>query len=605
MRKRKDYRLPTQPTSFSGAGIPRDLVIRFLDATGAPAGVLDLSSHAGRARMAADLAHALRWHLADKCDAHRQGTQYQLAYWFRFLDEHDPGRETVTSARDVDRPLLLAYVHWLGQQSLARSTRAGLYYAIHTPLSWLKRNRPDLVQADLDLPRNLNPGKDKDARPRPALQRAELDAVLAACRADIDASWADFQRGRALTAQGDPAVVDQVPLAELDLRDLSVMLALIARRHGGLIPRRPVPDAEGKSCWLLAQAIRRHGGNQRVSRFLHATAETLIPSMIAIGAQTFANPEALHDFRRDCISEHVFLNGRTLVTWGKGRSNRVQRRSFLRDRSLSVPNLIDRVLALTAPLVPHTPAEDRDKLFLAARVLTRRHVGLLPSCTVVDHVRLFAERHGLRTLGGAPLALTLVSLRATGLTLAHAAFGGDVTKTQVLANHADPDQTRHYVSQPVTQAEQAIALARLQGRFVEAVRGGRDGLGRAADGDGSGHAATEVDARNATASGFLCADPLAGVAPGQRKGRLCTAWLGCFTCPNAVIPLDADTLARLLRTRDALAEARGAMALDRWMLLYAPKLEILERDVLPRFPGDMHGAARARLDQVPCPPPIE
>ncbi len=295
MRKqRKEYRLPPQPVPCSGVNVPNDLVVRFLDATGAPAGVLDLSAHSGRTRLAADLAHALRWHLADKCDAHRQGVQYQLAYWFRFLDEEDPGRKSVVSARNVDRPLLLAYAYWLDRQPLAKSTRASLCSAIHTPLAWLKRNRPDLVQADLDLPRNLHPRKGSDARPRPALARAELDAVLAACRTDIEASWADFERGRALIAQCEPVVANQVPLADLDLRDFGVVLALIARRHGGLIPRRPLPDAEGKRCWLLAQAIRRHGGNQRVSRFLHATAETLIPYMIAIGAQTFANAEALH-----------------------------------------------------------------------------------------------------------------------------------------------------------------------------------------------------------------------------------------------------------------------------------------------------------------------
>ena len=83
-------------------------------------------------------------------------------------------------------------------------------------------------------------------------------------------------------------------LSYIDLKDLGVLLALIDRRgNGGAIPRRPQPDTNGKTCWRLHQAIRRHGGNQRISRFLHATAETLIPYMIAIGAQTFANPEAL------------------------------------------------------------------------------------------------------------------------------------------------------------------------------------------------------------------------------------------------------------------------------------------------------------------------
>src|SRR5262249_52606619 len=114
-----------------------------------------------------------------------------------------------------------------------------------------------------------------------------------------------------------------------------------------------------------------------------------------------------------------------------------------------------------------------------------------------------------------------------------------------------------------------------------------------------------ISTQNATASGFICADPLGGIAPGQRKGRLCTAWLGCFTCPNAMIPLEADTLARLIRMRDALREARTRLAPDRWQLFYEPKLEILERDVLPRFSAAVHAAARERLKSPAPVPPIE
>ena len=98
-------------------------------------------------------------------------------------------------------------------------------------------------------------------------------------------------------------------------------------------------------------------------------------------------------------------------------------------------------------------------------------------------VRDFSARHDLRGLDGAPLALILASLRATGLALAHEALGHDVTKTQALANHASPDTTTRYVHQPAVRAAQAAGLARLQGRFIEAVRNG----GRAVEtGDAAG-----------------------------------------------------------------------------------------------------------------------
>jgi hypothetical protein len=215
----------------------------------------------------------------------------------------------------------------------------------------------------------------------------------------------------------------------------------------------------------------------RWARFLHATPETLVPYMIAIAAQTFANPEALRLMRRDCMSEHVLLEGRVVVTWKKSRSNQLQRRSFLRDKSLSVPNLIDRELALTEPLHPHVPSSERELLFLSANIRGgSRSIGVIPQGLMGRHVRLFAKRHGLKAENGKPLALALANLRATGLTLAHVALGHDVLKTQVLANHASPDTTRRYIDRPIVRAAQEIELGRLQARFVEAIRSGDIGL---------------------------------------------------------------------------------------------------------------------------------
>jgi hypothetical protein len=53
-----------------------------------------------------------------------------------------------------------------------------------------------------------------------------------------------------------------------------------------------------------------------------------------------------------------------------------------------------------------------------------------------------------------------------------------------------------------------------------------------------------------------------------------------------------------MRTRDPLTNAKARLALDRWRVVYAPKPEILERDVLPRFATTVH--AVAVLDKPTC-----
>jgi hypothetical protein len=103
--------------------------------------------------------------------------------------------------------------------------------------------------------------------------------------------------------------------------------------------------------------------------------------------------------------------------------------------------------------------------------------------------------------------------------------------------------------------------------------------------------------------GFSCKDPLAGIAPGTRGGELCTNFLACLTCPNAIIPTDVATLARLLHARDHLQASAAHLHPARWAAIYAPQLRIIDEDLLPRFPrSDRPSAERLRATLPPLLP---
>jgi hypothetical protein len=99
--------------------------------------------------------------------------------------------------------------------------------------------------------------------------------------------------------------------------------------------------------------------------------------------------------------------------------------------------------------------------------------------------------------------------------------------------------------------------------------------------------------------GFGCTDPFAGTAPGTHRGELCTNFMGCFTCPNAVIASDPATLARLLQARDHLHAAAAVLHPARWEAVYRPQLRILEEDILPRFAASELAAAQPLVVQLP------
>jgi hypothetical protein len=588
-RRRKDYRVTSSPEPLIGN--PGALVVNIVGADGRLERSFDFAVF-GLLPMVAELALAFRHHVGVKGVAVRLNTYRQLRLWFAFIVEYD---DSLTSMRDVDTAVLRAFIASLDAKPWKKGTRYGVWSCIKQLVAWLQRNRPELVHPDLEIPFNAFPRKNAETLPRAALSRNEMERVLAAARSDIVASWAHFQNGQAALARVDrQAVAEAKRIGELNLDDLGVLLAVIVDRFGTILPKYKMGLGWGTGISVLHNALARHGGMQAVASYLHAPPGTIVPYMIAIGAQTYANPEALRLLTRNCTSDHLLLDGRVLVTWRKGRSNREQRRSFLRNKTFSVPTLIGQILAMTAALVPHASPRDRDRLFLINNRTQSRGVGVIPHYLVQRLVTSFVRGHDLRDDHGNPLRLTLAALRASGLTLAHERLGHDILKTQALANHATPDTTQRYVNRPLVRQAQAVAIGTLQAQFVDLVR------------DKEPTAETEqpkIDGRRATASGFICTDPMAGVAEGQRIGQLCTAWLGCFTCPNAVIPLDAEVLVRLNATRAALIDARSGMAHDRWRLLYAPKLEILERDILPRFPSALRDAVTGRA--LPTLPPIE
>ena len=197
--------------------------------------------------------------------------------WFRFLDEHDPSSALVARMAAVDTGVIRAFIVWLDRRPISKGTRYSAWSSFKQIAAWLQRHRSELVHAGLELPFNAFPRKNAEAKRHDVLSAAELDAVLAAARRDIDASWAAFEVGRDALARTDrKAIAAEKDLARLDLSDLGVLLAVLHDRHGGLVPPQQVTLGRGSGLWRLQFAILDRGGCGEISRYLHATPETLL-----------------------------------------------------------------------------------------------------------------------------------------------------------------------------------------------------------------------------------------------------------------------------------------------------------------------------------------
>jgi integrase len=578
-----------------------DGVVVFRDGWGAVARHYDLMTLALPVDVVHVLADAFRHHHAASAPDTRRACWLTLRSFSRFAKEETG----VQSAHDLSTATIGRYIAWLDRQTnqagepRSLSARANLLSHLRQLVEWTKRHHPSRLPQRIDFPFRVY--ANRNTQPRRRLPEDQLKAILRACYEDIDATWERFELGQQIlrtdAAPGGAATELYRLVRDLAAVDNGIMptrLALVARHFN-------------------MAAIARHGGLRTLAGYLHLTGETLLPFYLALAIQTAANPQSLLQLRRDCQRPHPLDEFRVIIEWDKARAGyklkHSQRRSFDRRRRYAAPNLVDKVRAMTAPLVAQAALRDKDCLFLIKSEKTRS-VAVMALSTVTHGVRGFIaranERIGIwnRAAPERPRALladfATVLLRGSVATAHYQASGGDIVHVQQILNHASVTTTEAYVKGPRTEQLRRDIVARLQRQMVGWIMGDADTAATPRDA-----AAAALAARATVPFAHDCLNPLAGAAPGTQQGQACPHLGGCLRCPGLVIPIDAPHLARILQAKDAFERSREHLDPQRWELLYAPSYRILVQDILPDFPAALHAPAVVLATNLPRLPALE
>ncbi len=499
--------------------------------------------------------------------------------WVLTFDRFASESGAVRSLADLERRMLQRYIEWLNARQRADgapwaiSTRSAAYSALRQLLRWLERCCPDLVSR-IDYPFTPFPGRGSDRLPRATPTARELRAILRACEADIAA----VREVRASAAAQRAADGDEPG-------SLGWLLVEVDQRFGGIVPS----SLELQRCGNhpLQLAVRRWGGAKQIEPCLYPRAVSLLPYYLAILIHAAGNPEPIAELGRDCLQDVPLLENRQALVWFKARAGRLQRRSFERDAPFEPPALVRDLLTWNERLRPLAPPAQRDRLFIFKGLRT---VNAMSTITVHHLLGEFCQRHGLA-------AFSLASIRPSVLSSFYRA-SGDLLRTRAVANHASIATTVRYVETPIVRQQNHARIATLQEAFIEHLAA-PPATSPAPVVATSSSSAAIPPGKTVSMFGFDCTDPLAGTAPGTRRGEICTNFMGCFTCPNAVIPPEPRTMARLLQARDHLRAAALKLHPARWQAFYAPQLRILEEDILPRFGTRELAAAEPLVAQLP------
>jgi len=554
----------TRAFDFSTLGLPMELTIFLAEA------------FAGQYTAAAATTRRAQW--------------YSIATFARFA----AGEGNLSSVTDLTSEMVGRYMLWLDRQRSASGDRWSEAYkgnaltSLRQLVEWTRRNRPERLPCRIDFTRGSY--DIHSAKPRPRLTSAELKAILAHCYEEIDEAWRMFSIGRqAIETSGelngiDPRLVDTI--------------RKLARVDDGIVPGRRKMERAGVP-WSTAV---RHGGLQQVAPYLHLTGEAAVAFYIAIVIQTAGNPDPMRLIGRDCLTTHPLDDNRLMVEWDKPRAGRkykrVQRRSFDTRRAYAAPNLINRLLQMTAPLARRARPQDKEKLFLLLSGQTGA-VTVLPHPTLWKGIKRFVDRRNAKVAVNSVDACRLPALpdiapaflRGSVATEYYKASGGDIVVTQAQLNHGNVSTTDRYVRGPETERIQHETIARAQAMLVAWVTGVEPPKGKPRRRPGR---ATMPFAHD-------CLDP----ANGACDGTLCPHYGACLRCPGLLIPLDAHHLARILQAIAALVDARDRIDPVRWEGVYAPSHRILLSDILPDFPTGLHAEAEKLVSMLPPLPVLE
>ena len=198
----------------------------------------------------------------------------------------------------------------------------------------------------------------------------------------------------------------------------------------------------------------------------------------------------------------------------------------------------------------------------------------------------FIDRHRLPRF-------TLVNIRPTAATQLYLETGGNLRKVQQFLQHAHLRTTVKYLLNHITEPFNARAIQKAQERMMERVTVVPEQrvLGVARLDLPKAQAQKIVAGRFDTGCG-TCRNPYDSPQPGEEKGRPCTSFHACFSCPNGLWFL--EDLPQVIATRDRLRSLKMEMKREDWERVYGESVRIIEEQIIAAFRPEQVKVAEAK-----------
>lgn len=339
--------------------------------------------------------------------------------------------------------------------------------------------------------------------------------------------------------------------------------------HRNIKGETPMPLRERK---LFSTAVKKEAVHL-FSEGVTLTSELLSYALLIIALHTGRNTWPLLEMTPDCLRSHPKDNTLFLVLYKRrGHSTskaalRAQRNFDLGIESMptvrmSVAQLIERVIELTAPLRLIAPEHLKDTVWLyesrspSHGQFVIGEIRSLSIDTLSRAAKILVKRHKLVDQDGVAMRINVSRLRKTFVNRIYEILDGDVAATAAAAgNTIDVASTSYLRPGEDSQRNWKFMGVALVSELLTAT----------------------IGATERTPVG-QCSDIRKGEYAPKRNEELCMSFFNCLRCRNYVVT--ADDLYRLFSFYWRILGERTRMARDRWNRHMSHIVRLIDRDVI-------------------------
>jgi hypothetical protein len=326
---------------------------------------------------------------------------------------------------------------------------------------------------------------------------------------------------------------------------------------------------------------------QAAISLIYPTGRMLMPFVILFAIYYRYNRSVVATLKQSHFSEQPSAHGiRLRGNPFKNRAGKTQIASWPVNNDPHNPaEMLKTLKQWTAFVRDRAEPTDSNHLFLA--VISKCKIRSLgdPYCFTLNFARFLNDNE---TIIGKRFLFR--ALRPSVINLVHHLFDGDLLATAEAGQHSLETLMDHYLFDGARKLNEEALVPALHVREAWVRSEGKvDGRQDKRRGDLS-----------SATPGFGCADRFASTMPGQKPGRLCTAYGMCPMCSLRKVDVSSPHAYALIRKlHEAIDRSRVKMPAASWLARWAAVKDRLDIKILRQFPAEVKQQADHNIPQLP------